>query len=102
MSDGIDIDQKRREEARWRILRILDAGRPIAVSEQIVWRVLTDIHIPFSINDVRREMTYLCDRGLIEIEGQDTDIWFGKLTWHGIDVVEYTVKAEPGIARPRR
>jgi hypothetical protein len=102
MSDGIDIEQKRREEARWRILRILDAGRPMVVSEQIVWRVLTDIHIPFSINDVRREMTYLRDRALIAIEGEDTDIWYGKLTWHGIDVVEYTVPTEPGIARPRR
>ena len=40
-------------------MRILDAGRPIAVSEQIVWRVLTDLKIPFSLNDVRREMQYL-------------------------------------------
>jgi hypothetical protein len=102
MSDHVDFQQKQREEARWRILRTLDAGRPIGASEQLVWRVLTDLKIPFSINDVRREMAYLRDRGLIEIEGEDTDIWFGKLTWHGTDVVEYTKPAEPGIARPRR
>jgi len=103
MSDGIDLEQKRKEEARWRIMRILDAGRPIAVSEQIVWRVLTDLKIPFSLNDVRREMQYLRERNLISIEQpEDADIWFGKLTWHGIDIVEYTQPCEAGIARPRR
>jgi hypothetical protein len=102
MSDGIDVEQKRREEARWRILRILDAGRPIGVSEHIVWRALTDIKLPFSMNDVRREMEYLRERGLITIEGEDSDTWFGKLTRDGIDLVEYTVPIEPGIARPRR
>ena len=34
MSGGLDIEQKQREEARWRILRVLDAGRPIAVSRK--------------------------------------------------------------------
>jgi hypothetical protein len=43
MSEGMDLEQRQREEARWRILRVVDAGRPIAVSEQIVWRVLSDI-----------------------------------------------------------
>jgi len=38
--DAMNLEQKQREEARWRILRVLDAGRPIAVSETIVWRVL--------------------------------------------------------------
>lgn len=102
MPDTLDIVQKRKEDARWRILRILDSGRPIAVSELIIWRVLTDVHIPFSLNDVRREMDYLQDRKLIVIEGVDSDIWFGKLTHDGIDVVEYTVPVEPGIARPRK
>jgi hypothetical protein len=36
--DMIDLEQKQREEARWRILRVLDAGRPISVSETIIWR----------------------------------------------------------------
>ena len=102
MSDGIDIEQKRREEARWRILRMIDAGRPVPLSEHIIWRILNEIKIPFTMNEVRRELQYLRDRNLITIEGEDTDTWYGKLTWHGIDLVEYTVAAEPGIARPRK
>ncbi len=98
----MDFEQKQREEARWRILRVLDAGRPIAVSENIVWRVLHDIHLPMSVRSVRREIDYLKDLGLVEIEGEDTDTWFAKLTALGVDVVEYTVAAPAGVARPRK
>ena len=97
---SFDLDQKRREEARWRILRVLDAGRPIGVSEHIVWECLNDAKIPFSINEVRRELDYLRERDLIELEGEDSDTWYAKLNRHGVDVVEYTVPVEPGIARP--
>lgn len=103
MSGGtMDLEQKQREEARWRILRVLDAGRPIAVSETIVWRVLHDIRLPMSVNSVRREISYLRDLTLLEIEGEGTETWFAKLTAQGVDVVEYTVNAPAGVARPRK
>jgi len=28
--------------------------------------------------------------------------WTAELTRHGVDVVEYTVECEPGIARPKK
>jgi hypothetical protein len=103
MSGGtMDLEQKQREEARWRILRVLDAGRPIAVSENIVWRVLHDIRLPMSVTSVRREIAYLRDLRLIEVEGDDTETWFAKLTAQGVDVVEYTLTAPAGVARPRK
>jgi DNA-binding transcriptional ArsR family regulator len=103
MSGGtIDLEQKQREEARWRILRVLDAGRPISVSEDIVWRVLHDIRLPMSISTVRREIDYLRGLGLIEVEGEDTETWYAKLTARGVDVVEYTLAAPAGVARPRK
>lgn len=102
MSDGIDLEQKNREEARWRMLRVIDAGRPIAVSEQIVWRVLTDIKLVLSLNAVRRELAYLRDLGLVELEGEGTETWFAKLTANGVDVVEYNFPSPAGVARPRK
>ncbi len=99
---SIDLEQKQREEARWRILRVLDAGRPIAVSENIVWRVLHDVRLPMSITGVRREFDYLRNLGLIEIENELSETWFAKLTARGVDIVEYTLDAPPGVARPRR
>ncbi len=100
--DAMNLEQKQREEARWRVLRVLDAGRPIAVSETIVWRVLADIKLALTLNALRRELSYLRDRGLIEIEGEDNDTWYARLTASGVDVVEYTAPAPPGIARPRK
>ncbi len=99
---SIDLEQKQREEARWRMLRVLDAGRPIAVSENIVWRVLHDVRLPMSITGVRREFDYLRNLGLIEIENELSETWFAKLTARGVDIVEYTLDAPPGVARPRR
>ncbi|HXM88760.1 MAG TPA: hypothetical protein VN916_04855, partial [Candidatus Acidoferrum sp.] len=80
MPDAIDLEQKNREEARWRMLRVVDAGRPIAVSEQIIWRVLADIKLSLSLNTVRRELAYLRDLGLLELEGEGGETWFAKLT----------------------
>jgi hypothetical protein len=102
MPEGIDLEQKRREEARWRVLRVIDAGRPIAVSEQIIWRVLVDIKLSLSIHGIRRELSYLRDLGLVEIEGEDGETWFAKLTASGVDVVEYNFPAPAGVARPRK
>ncbi len=102
MADAIDLEQKQREEARWRILRVVDAGRPSVVSEQIIWRVLIDIKLPFSLNAVRRELSYLADLDLLELEGQDTGTWFARLTARGVDVVEYNQAAPAGVARPRK
>jgi hypothetical protein len=100
--NAINLEQKQREEARWRILRVLDAGRPIAVSETIVWRVLADLKLALTLNALRRELSYLRDLGLIEIDGEEDETWYGKLTAQGVDVVEYTTPAPAGIARPRK
>lgn len=100
--DGMNLEQKQREEARWRILRVLDAGRPIGVSETIVWRVLADIKLAITVNALRRELTYLRDRGLLEIESEENETWYARLTASGVDVVEYTAAAPAGIARPRK
>ena len=102
MSEAIDLEQRQREEARWRILRVVDAGRPIPVTEQIIWRVLADIKLSFSLNQLRRELAYLRDLALIEIEGEGSETWFAKLTAVGVDVVEYTAISPAGIARPRK
>ena len=102
MSDGIDLEQKSREDARWRMLRVIDAGRPIAVSEQIIWRVLSDIKLVLSLNAVRRELAYLRDLRLVELEGEGSETWFAKLTANGVDVVEYNFPSPAGVARPRK
>jgi hypothetical protein len=102
-----DLEQKRHQAARWAILRILNAGRPIGVSEAIIVRVLVDEKLASpSRTELRREMHYLRDLGLVAIvtsEGLDDDIvYVGKLTAAGVAVVEYTATAPAGVARPRK
>ena len=96
----IDLEKARREEIRWRILKGLDAGRPYGVAESILLNLLTDINLAVSQNELRRELDYLEDRKLVTISGKEDGEWLPDMTRYGIDVVEYTVSCEPGIARP--
>jgi hypothetical protein len=98
----MDLEQKQREDARWRILRILDAGRPIGVNEDLITRVLNEVELPITIQGVRRELTYLRDLDLIKIDGEESLTWSAKLTAAGVDIVEYTMPAPAGIARPKK
>lgn len=96
------LDQIQREEVRWRILKVLDAGRPQPVAETLVLRTLDDIKLPVTPSSLRRELDYLEERGLIRITGREGPTWLAELTRQGVDVVEYTVPLEPGIARPKK
>ncbi|HLW69386.1 MAG TPA: hypothetical protein VKS22_02070 [Candidatus Binataceae bacterium] len=99
---AMDMGQRQREEARWRILRILDAGRPIGVGEEIILRVLDDLRLGLGPAGVRRELDYLSDLKLAEVGQEDDGSWYAKLTADGVDLVEYTAPAPPGVARPKR
>jgi len=96
-----DLERVTRETTRWRILVVLDAGRPHPVSEVLVLQVLDDIRLTATPASLRRELDYLEARGLIEID-RSKSTWLAELTHLGVDVVEYTVPVQPGIARPER
>ena len=100
MSGKVDVEKARREEIRWRLLVGLDAGRPYPVNERILYRLLHDVALPITMNELRRELDYLRERGLIKVSGEEDGDWTAELTRHGVDVVEYTVPVEPGISRP--
>jgi len=102
MSDAIDLARHQREEARWRILRVLDVGRPYPVVEQLIWRTLVDIKLPITPDGVRRELDYLESKQLITLSGREGGTWLAELTGYGVDVVEYEVPTPAGIARPPR
>jgi hypothetical protein len=96
----IDLQKHMREAARWRILRILDAGRPLPVSESTILLALNDAKLALTQQELRRELDYLDDRKLLRLSDQDSFIWSAELTHYGVDVVEYTIACLPGIARP--
>lgn len=98
----IDIDRAHREHLRWLILLTLNHARPLGAPESLILTTLQAVPIPVTAHELRRELDYLADRQLIEIKGRDGPQWHAELTRHGVDVAEYTVPVEPGIARPQK
>lgn len=98
----IDIEKGHRELLRWLILLTLDNARPLGAAEGLILSVVQAVPHPVTQIELRRELGYLEDRKLVEINGRHTPQWHAQLTRAGVDVVEYTVDVEPGIARPRK
>jgi hypothetical protein len=99
---GIDIEKQKREQLRWLILETLNSARPIGANEGLMLNVVNDIQGQVTGRELRLELDYLTDRGLVSITGKDTPIWHAELTRDGVDVVEYTVVCDAGIARPKK
>lgn len=98
----VDLEKQKREQLRWLVLLTLNAARPIGANEHLILQTVQDVPVPVTQLELRRELDYLADRKLITLSGQDGPVWFAELTRHGVDVVEYTVSVEPGIARPKK
>ena len=95
-----DITRARRESLRWLLLVALNRSRPYTTSEQLLFDVARSVYPDATKLEVRQELDYLSDRRLTEITKQPSVLWFAFLTRVGIDIVEYTIPCETGIARP--
>lgn len=89
----------RREQMRWLCLLCLDGARPEATTDEALLALIRSVHLDSSSSELRREIDYLEMHGLLRIEKR-SDFWHLKLTWQGIDVVEYTSECPAGIGRP--
>ncbi|MBK6567967.1 hypothetical protein [Candidatus Aalborgicola defluviihabitans] len=98
----IDHTRLRREALRWLILLTLNNARPIGAYELLILSVAQSEYPDATALELRRELDYLHDRELVKIDKQPSGKWFSELTRIGVDVAEYTVPCEPGIARPAK
>jgi len=89
----------RRHEIRWRLLRMLDAGRPIPVTEGNLYLAFSDSELPLTVTELRRAVVYLEQKGLVVLNKRREDDWKLELTAKGVDVAEYSADAPPGIGR---
>ena len=99
---AIDIEKQKREQLRWLILETLNQARPIGANEGLILNVVNEVQGQVTHLELRKELDYLNDRGLVTITGKGTAIWHAELSRDGVDVVEYTVDCDAGIARPRK
>lgn len=98
----IDPAKMRRELMRWHILLTLNNARPIGAWEELVLATVQGYSPDATALELRRELDYLADRTLVELRKEPSGRWFADLTRCGVDMVEYTIDCEPGIARPQK
>ena len=95
-----DLMRVRREALRWLILLTLNTARPIGAFEGLVLSVAQSEYPDATALELRRELEYLGERELVRLDKQPCGKWHADLTRYGVDVAEYTIDCEPGIARP--
>ncbi|MDO8414140.1 MAG: hypothetical protein Q7S51_10175 [Gallionellaceae bacterium] len=98
----MDIAKVRREMMRWNIILTLNNARPIGAAEELVLSVVQAISPDATQIEVRRELDYLEERGLVKIQREPSGHWRAELTRWGVDLAEYTADCDPGIARPAK
>ena len=98
----IDHERLRREGVRWLILLTLNIARPRGAGGSLVLSVAQSEYPDATALELRRELDYLHGRELVRVDKQPSGKWRAELTRHGVDVAEYTVDCEPGIARPAK
>lgn len=98
----MDMEKTRRETIRWHALVAINAGSPEPVAETLILSAIQSIPVECTALELRRQLDYLEDRKLVELVRNEGAPWTASLTRHGTDFVEYTIAAEPGIARPKK
>nr|DAY12703.1 MAG TPA: hypothetical protein [Caudoviricetes sp.] len=93
-------DKARREGMRWHLINTLNKARPYTSSEVFLLDVMRGIYPDATALELRRQLEYLSDRRLIDLTKQPAGMWFADLTRLGVDLAEYTIDCQPGIARP--
>lgn len=102
MSLGLDVEKNRRETLRWLIVLTLNAARPLGAGEVLIISAVCEAIPDVTPRELRNEMNYLAERQLIHLVHENRPQWFATLTRVGIDIAEYTIPCEPGIARPAK
>ena len=99
----IDAAKLRREFIRWILLVSLNNARASGgASETLLLQVAQGEYGDATPMEIRAELDYLAERGLLKLDKRPDGHWVADIGRYGIDVVEYTVECDPGIARPKK
>jgi repressor of nif and glnA expression len=97
-----NLEAARAKMARYRILKILDAGRPLPVGEGLIAQILVDADLQVTQMGIRRALQYLTDKGYVELaKPNGAEYWEARLMPKGVDYLEDAHIVDPGIARPK-
>lgn len=97
----IDIAKIRREDIRWHLLQAINLSRPVGIYTEPLLVIVRSVYPDATHQEVRLNLDYLEEREMVRIARDPMDRWMVDLTRTGIDFVEYTIDAQPGVARPK-
>ncbi len=92
--------RQRSEFMRWVLLLAMNINRPTHSTLRFLVQVVRGEYQDVTDLQVRRELDYLESRDLVKVFTDPLGQVSADLTRYGIDIAEYTVAVEPGIARP--
>ncbi|EGK12337.1 MULTISPECIES: hypothetical protein [Kingella] len=95
-------EKYRREGMRWHIINTLNKARPYTSSEVFLLDVMRGIYPNVTALELRQQLEYLQDRKLLDLTKQPSGMWFADLNRLGVDIAEYTIECQAGIARPEK
>ena len=98
----IDTAKIRRETIRWYLILALYNARPEEIVEDVLQMTMQSIYPDTTPIEVRKELDYLADRKLVSLKKEPSGRWWADLTRYGVDIAEYTIDCDPGIARPKK
>lgn len=99
----IDMAKLRREVIRWILLVSLNSARASGGASETLLLYMIQAEYPDATPlEIRGQLEYLADRSLIKLEKRPDGNWFADINHRGVDVVEYSVDCDPGIARPKK
>lgn len=96
-----NIARARRGAIRWHLLSAVNVSRPMGIYTEALLSIIQSVYPDCTHQELRKELDYLEERGLVKIKRDPMDRWFVDLTRGGVDVAEYTVECDPGIDRPK-
>lgn len=97
----MDIAKIRREDIRWHLLQAINLSRPVGIYTEPLLVIVRSVYPDATHQEVRLNLDYLEEREMVRITKDAMDRWMVDLTRTGIDFVEYTIDAQPGVARPK-
>lgn len=95
-------EKARREGMRWHLINTLNKARPYTSSEVFLLDVMRGIYPDVTALELRQQLEYLQDRKLLDLTKQPSGMWFADLNRLGVDIAEYTIDCQAGIARPEK
>ena len=91
-----DVDRLKRST----ILHALRAGGRLGATEARILTVLGERRLTFARSWMRDRLAHLEAHKPIEVERREADPWWAGLARRDLDITDYAVACETGIARP--